>query len=237
MLIMSCIKLQGHGGLLSACIGIMFNCAKRPENFHHISRVGLDDVLVTYFDAKDENLVLFCYVSAISLLPVSSIQKLSVKSSTIYKLVMFLKLAAADEKLNVGYSFAELGEGVRMHGFEIVMAIGALAHNEKAKDIMVRNDVLAFLVDYAEKETNIYNQELALTTILDILALDTVLAATKVSKLNALLRELAASKIESMSNKATYAIRLLIFYGSFLAIRSLLPNFIYRNDIGNEIKE
>ena len=166
--------------------------------------MGLDDVIVSFLNTaeNDENTILFGYVSLIYLLPNTTIQKLSINTGALNKIVNFLKTAASDKEFNVSYNFSELGEGIRMHGFEIIMAIGALAHNKEAKKAMIVNNVFTHLVTYAQRNSDTYHQELVLIAIHSLLAPDTVQAALSVTGFEALLDLLAASETDGVRQEA-----------------------------------
>jgi hypothetical protein len=63
---------------------------------------------------------------------------------------------------------------VRMHGYELVMAVSALAQNKVARKDMADNGVFEHLVKYGAADTDTYHQELTLTAIHALLGHDTV---------------------------------------------------------------
>ena len=89
-----------------------------------------------------------------------------------------------------------------MHGFEIIMAIGSLAHNKEAKKAMTVCNVFTHLVTYAQRNSDTYHQELVLIAIHSLLAPDTVQAALSVTGLEELLDLLAASGTDGVHQEA-----------------------------------
>jgi hypothetical protein len=92
---------------------------------------------------------------------------------------------------------------IRMHGFELVMAVGALAQNKVARKDMADNGVFEHLVKYGAADTDTYHQELTLTAIHSLLGHDTVPIALRVSGLLPLVDELMTSTTDGVRQAAT----------------------------------
>jgi hypothetical protein len=182
------------------------NCAKRSENRNHLLKVKLDEVLQHFVNISnsDENTILFCYVSVMFILPSKSVDQLTISIPALRKLVGFLKVAAADSAggFHCPHDFGPLGD-VRMHGYELVMAVSALAQNKVARKDMADNGVFEHLVKYGAADTDTYHQELTLTAIHALLGHDTVPIALRVSGLLPLVDELMTSTTDGVRQEAT----------------------------------
>jgi hypothetical protein len=182
------------------------NCTKRSENRNHLLKVKLDEVLQHFVNISDsdENTILFCYVSVMFIFPSKAVEQLVISIPAIRKLVGFLEVAAADSDggFHSFHDFSPLGE-VRMHGFELVMAVSALAQNKVARKDMADNGVFEHLVTYGTADTDTYHQELTLTAIHTLLGHDTVPIALRVSGLLPFVDRLMTSTNDGVRQAAT----------------------------------
>jgi hypothetical protein len=182
------------------------NCAKRSENRNHLLKVKLDEVLLYYLNTSnsDENTILFCYLSIMFILPSRAVEQLTISIPALRELVGFLEIAAADSAggFHCAHDFGSLGD-VRMHGYELVMAVGALAQNKVARKDMADYGVFEHLVTYGEADTDTYHQELTLTAIHTLLGQDTVPIALQVPGLLPLVDELMTSTTDGVRQEAT----------------------------------
>jgi hypothetical protein len=88
---------------------------------------------------------------------------------------------------------------VCMHGYELVMAVSALAQNKEARKVMVNSGVFEHLFTYGEADTDTYHQELTLTAIHALLSQDTI---SIVSNLQSLVDKLMKSTNDGVRQEA-----------------------------------
>ncbi len=183
----------------------MGNCAKRSENRNHLLKVKLDETLCYFLSPSnsDEVTILYCYISILFILPTTVLEQLTVSLPAVRTLVNFLKVASTDSEFNCSHSFVSLCGGTRMHGFEIGMAVGALAHNKTARKEMATNKVFEHLVRYGVADNDTYHQELTLTAIHTLLGQETVLLALQVAELQPLIDRLMQSSTDGVRQGAT----------------------------------
>jgi hypothetical protein len=197
--------LQKFGPLLATCVGILCNCAKRSESRNHLLKVKLDEMLQHFMDISnsDENTILFCYTFAVYILNSTAVNLLTISIPAIQKLIGFLKVAAADSTggFYCTHDFNPLGD-VCIYGYELVMAVGALAQNKVARKNMVVNGVFEHLVTYGAADTDTYHQELTLTAIHTLLRQDTVSMALRVPGLLPLVDRLMTSTTDGVRQEA-----------------------------------
>ena len=182
----------------------MCNCAKRSENRSYIKKVGFEEILLSFLDptSNEENTILYSYVAIVYLLPQETVSKLTLHEASLNKLVVFLKTASVSENCNCEHNFADLGTNVNMHGYEILMAIGALAHNKEARKLMTAQNVFIHLVNYGNRNNDPYNLELVLNAIHSLLAGDNIQAALKATGIEQLVETLTKSDTDGVRQEA-----------------------------------
>ena len=198
------VILQSYGPILSHCLGILGNCAKRSESRGYVHGDDFIQLLMYYLNTtnSDEDTMIFCYAFVLVLLPIDKIQQLVISVEAARKLLNFLKTAAKNSEFICSYEFSELHISMSIRGYQILMAIETLSQNTEGKKIMIENNVFVHLVTIGKQTTDAYYLELTLRAIYSLLDGDTVDIALKIPGFNEIIEILSESDSRTVQQEA-----------------------------------